>query len=175
MWRGRSSRVYTVPATEVHWRGSRFRSQLEVRWAVFFELLGLRWFYEPAKFRVTYRIGYIPDFYLQGVEVGGMKGVWVEVKPGAFTSDEYYKAASVVVDERKPFLCLAGRPGNAVLTVLMPGELQSGETDYLVTMRKGTLESVFEGTGKDVADACARAERIGFTWTGQPESRIELD
>jgi hypothetical protein len=35
-----------IVAIETMYRGTRFRSQLEARWAVFFDRLGLPWRYE---------------------------------------------------------------------------------------------------------------------------------
>lgn len=53
------------------YRGRRFRSRLEARWAVMFDLLEWRYEYEPYDLK-----GWIPDFALFGVEE-----ILVEVKP----------------------------------------------------------------------------------------------
>ncbi len=64
-----------MKAIETKYKGYRFRSRLEARWAVFFDEIGVKWEYEPAGFDT--RIGpYLPDFYLP--IVGG--GTWVEIK-----------------------------------------------------------------------------------------------
>ena len=57
------------------YKGVRFRSRAEARWAAVFEQYGWRWEYEPIDL-----FGYIPDFvlYLD-------KPVLVEVKGGALT------------------------------------------------------------------------------------------
>jgi hypothetical protein len=39
---------------ETHYLGCRFRSRLEARWAVFFEALGIKWWYEPEGFSLRY-------------------------------------------------------------------------------------------------------------------------
>lgn len=52
--------------------GVRFRSRLEAKWAIFFDLLGWRWEYEPYDLN-----GYIPDFIL----IGKKRTTLVEVKP----------------------------------------------------------------------------------------------
>jgi hypothetical protein len=51
----------------------QFRSRLEARWAIFFDLLGWNWEYEPFDLP-----GWIPDFVIRGHE-GEM--ILVEVKP----------------------------------------------------------------------------------------------
>lgn len=63
------------PAT---YRGARFRSRLEARWAAFFDQAGWRWEYEPIDLD-----GWAPDFALVGAEGPLM----VEVKPIEWTND----------------------------------------------------------------------------------------
>jgi hypothetical protein len=63
------------PETAAHsyattYRGTRFRSRLEARWAAFFDLIDWSWVYEPFDTE-----GWIPDFLVRGafpflVEVG---------------------------------------------------------------------------------------------------------
>lgn len=55
------------------YRGVRYRSLLEARWAAFFSLLGISFCYEPFE-----TPGYIPDFLLAG-------RVLCEVRPFAWT------------------------------------------------------------------------------------------
>jgi hypothetical protein len=57
--------------------GTLFRSRLEARWAVFFDLIGITWQYEPEYFKEDFGdrvIRYLPDFYLPDLQC------WVEVK-----------------------------------------------------------------------------------------------
>lgn len=69
-----------IKAIETRYKGYRFRSRLEARWAVFFEALGIEWTYEPQGFErewpegVTHR--YLPDFR---ITIGKIE-YWVEVK-----------------------------------------------------------------------------------------------
>jgi hypothetical protein len=52
-----------IKAIETSYKGYRFRSRLEARWAVFFENAKLEWIYEPQGFVVNGK-PYLPDFYL---------------------------------------------------------------------------------------------------------------
>ena len=61
-----------IKAIETVYKGIRFRSRLEARWAAMFDLLDWRWEYEPVDL-----LGYIPDFVLR-FPAGP---VLVEVKP----------------------------------------------------------------------------------------------
>lgn len=63
------------PAIETVYKGYRFRSRLEARWAVYFDALGIRYEYEPQGFDLGAVGYYLPDFYLPDFEA------WVEIKP----------------------------------------------------------------------------------------------
>jgi hypothetical protein len=39
---------------ETYYRGCRFRSRIEARWAVFFDTLGIKWWYEPEGFSLRF-------------------------------------------------------------------------------------------------------------------------
>lgn len=64
------SKLSSFGAIQTAYRAFEFRSRLEAKWAMFFDLCGWNWAYEP-----TERHGYIPDFVL------GFRPTLVEVKP----------------------------------------------------------------------------------------------
>lgn len=70
-----------IKAIETHYKGYRFRSRLEARWAVFFDALGIRWTYESEGYERDWNgpLRYLPDFVIQ-VGSGGVDRVFVEVK-----------------------------------------------------------------------------------------------
>lgn len=80
----------TIKAIETSYRGYRFRSRLEARWAVFFETLGVKWEYEPEGFELPDGDRYLPDFRLLGGAYGGHNDLWVEVK-GRFDKDNFHR------------------------------------------------------------------------------------
>lgn len=61
-----------IKAIETKYKGYRFRSRLEARWAVFFENVGAEWEYETEGFDLE-GLYYLPDFKVDG-------GFWYEVK-----------------------------------------------------------------------------------------------
>lgn len=73
-----------MKAIETTYKGYRFRSRLEARWAVFFDALGLQWEYEPEGF-VTSAGWYLPDFRVRRTHRAGVD--WVEVKPSGSSVD----------------------------------------------------------------------------------------
>lgn len=98
-----------IRAIETRYRGYRFRSRLEARWAVLFDHLGVRWEYEKEGFSLPSG-PYLPDFY---VEVQG-QAFWVEVKPNTKDgiSDREWMLLSELSEATK--LCAAffiGVPG----------------------------------------------------------------
>lgn len=72
-----------LQAIETAYKGYRFRSRLEARWAVFFDVLGVRWEYEKEGFRLKPNDLYLPDFWLPDFVIDhpdSPKGVWIEIK-----------------------------------------------------------------------------------------------
>ena len=78
-----------IKAIETVYKGWRFRSRLEARWAVFFDVLGLEYVYEPEGFDLGELGWYLPDFWFPLLECYG------EVKPKTLTEIEYAKAAAL--------------------------------------------------------------------------------
>ncbi len=70
-----------IKAIETEYKGYRFRSRLEARWAVFFDALGITWEYEKEGYDLGEAGWYLPDFWLPEFKC------FVEIK-GADCSDE---------------------------------------------------------------------------------------
>ena len=82
-----------MQAIETEYRGYKFRSRLEARWAVFFDEIGARWEYEPEGFVLEDGTKYLPDFLLHGVRGRGAAkngDIYIEVK-GALTQEDLHK------------------------------------------------------------------------------------
>lgn len=63
-----------MKAIETRYKGYRFRSRLEARWAVFFDALGVKYEYESEGFDLDGQ-WYLPDFWVPEWDC------WVEIKP----------------------------------------------------------------------------------------------
>ena len=93
-----------IRAIGTRYAGCFFRSRLEARWAVFFDVLDIDWEYEPDGFRLPSG-AYLPDFRLPTMQC------WVEVKPRMLTRPELvraYELASATEAEGWRFLALEG-------------------------------------------------------------------
>ncbi len=93
-----------MKSIETRWKGYRFRSRLEARWAIFFESMDIEFQYEVDGFRLSDGACYIPDFYLPKLHQ------WAEVKPDQPSGEEISKAVSLVRDSGKELLWLVGPP-----------------------------------------------------------------
>ena len=79
----------TIKAIETRYKGYRFRSRLEARWAVFFDACGYKWEYEPEGYVLPCGTHYLPDFKLFGTDGNGDDYVFlIEVKPSEESLDD---------------------------------------------------------------------------------------
>lgn len=78
-----------VKAIETVFRGNRFRSRIEARWAVFYTEMGIRYEYEREGFDLGEAGLYLPDFWLPDL------GFWVEIKGTKMTDAEEAKVSAL--------------------------------------------------------------------------------
>jgi len=63
-----------IKAIETFYKGSKFRSRLEAKWAVFFNILKIPYEYEKEGFDLGGDIYYLPDFWMPTLKC------WIEIK-----------------------------------------------------------------------------------------------
>ena len=73
-----------IKAIETLYNGYRFRSRLEARWAVFFDMGNIKYEYEPEGYKLPDGTLYLPDFYLPELDLyaevkGERDGAWEEI------------------------------------------------------------------------------------------------
>lgn len=118
-----------LKAIETRYKGYRFRSRLEARWAVFFEALGLDWKYEAQGFDVGGR-SYLPDFELTDPR-GGITYVEVKGDPDGIASNRYecQRYADFVNGHNAQLLLLGDIPRPDIETACHP----------IITIEQGLL------------------------------------
>ena len=79
---------------ETVYKGYRFRSRLEARWAVFFDTLGIPYEYEKEGYDLD-GVWYLPDFWLPRHEY------WIEIKGERPTDEEEEKASRLAKQSGK--------------------------------------------------------------------------
>jgi hypothetical protein len=82
-----------VKPIETVYKGYRFRSRLEARWAVFFDALGIEWEYEKEGYDLGEAGWYLPDFWLPEATLEARRkiGYFVEIKGEKPNPDELRK------------------------------------------------------------------------------------
>ena len=85
----RMAMTYSIAPIPTTYNGIQFRSRLEARWALFFDILGIKYEYEPEGFIGCYGSKYLPDFYLPEYDI------YVEVKG---TKEQLYEDYIKIVD-----------------------------------------------------------------------------
>lgn len=105
-----------ITAIPTEYKGYRFRSRLEARWAVFFDACRVSWEYEPEGFALPNGQFYLPDFLLHGCAGRSPSDLYVEVKGKMTKADaEKIRQFSGVIDidnheVLNPILIVAGIP-----------------------------------------------------------------
>jgi len=103
-----------ITPIETQYRGYRFRSRLEARWAVYFDAVGIKWEYEPQGFDLGGE-WYLPDFWLPQVQM------WAEVKfAGGFSAQARALISRLVEGSQFPCLLLEGTPSAKPYTAIHP-------------------------------------------------------
>lgn len=132
-----------VKAIETRYGQSRFRSRLEARWAVFFDMFGIPFVYEHEGFELPSG-KYLPDFWLPE------QPAWAEVKPTRFTLEERRRCEELCVLTGDDVLLLDGLPEDRPFTVLFVfgGNLHSAELPlYVLTARTHSRRYIEDLTG----------------------------
>lgn len=86
-----------IQPQETSFRGIRYRSKTEAKWAVFFSVLGVDYRYEETAFKLETGDMYLPDFFIQEFNA------YLEVKPDSdLIVTEECKKARQLAKELKP-------------------------------------------------------------------------
>jgi len=79
-----------IKAIETVYKGYRFRSRIEARWAVFFDTLGIKYEYEKEGYDLD-GLWYLPDFWLPELKC------WIEIKGEEPTIEECMKCKKLML------------------------------------------------------------------------------
>ena len=163
-----------IQAIETFYKGYRFRSRLEARWAVFFEELGIKWQYEVEGFELPGG-RYLPDFQLP------KWNMFVEVKPPSDIVTKNTANKSVYMAGRMKLPCyrpfdvdqnfsdVFDYPRNNVLAEIQPREFCGARIRYTGPWRhNGKAHGVLHGSddvyfnGSDMENYIVRKSMAGI-------------
>lgn len=100
-----------LKAIETRYKGYRFRSRLEARWAVFFDAIKIKWEYEVEGYKLPSG-WYLPDFWLPKLK----GGCFAEVKPTTEKKD-FEKAYELCRYGLKQVLLCDGTPKESTFLI----------------------------------------------------------
>ena len=138
-----------IKAIETEYRGFRFRSRLEARWAVFFDAAGIAWEYEPEGYDCD-GVLYLPDFR---IIVNDEFWLYVEVK-GKMQDTDLEKINNFVRSGGGPVLTV----GNIPITI------EEIDTAY-------KNDRVFELIEEDVL---FRGPEFFFAWSPETKEALKI-
>lgn len=94
------------------YKGYRFRSRLEARWAVWLDHIGVPWRYEHEGYDLGNAGPYLPDFLIPANEQAHIPAYFIEVKPDSPSPDELEKAAALALATGQWVNFFIGSPGH---------------------------------------------------------------
>lgn len=112
-----------IKSTPTKYNGHNFRSRLEARWAVYFDTIGIEWWYEMEGYQLPSG-WYLPDFWLPQVKM------FAEVKPTKFTELEFTKAKELVEGTGYECILLDGVPDERTF-LFVSNDFDDHFSDYL--------------------------------------------
>lgn len=132
------------------YRAVGFRSMLEARWAVYFDVLGVVWIHEPQTFRLQNGRNYLPDYHLP------VLNAHLEVKPRDYLDDiakdpdkqkSFEKAWGLASITREDVILMAGEPrrqnGKGFRWISTEQGCQVGDTSWYICSQCGLAMTTF--------------------------------
>lgn len=143
---------------ETIYKGYRFRSRLEARWAVFFDVLGMKWDYEKEGYDLGKLGWYLPDFWLpHSVEELAREGwgLWCEIKPLPTTDLELQKAIALALHTKHNVLIIQGSCGQGEYEITKISVVHHDPPEIIKNFQFAEI-----GGDRQAAFAAARAARF---------------
>jgi hypothetical protein len=153
------TRTKDIKAIETEYKGYRFRSRLEARWAVFFDCLGIKWEYEVEGFDLHYNGKYLPDFHLS------LDGSFVEIKPMSpdGIDEALEKCAELSMALKKDVWLIMGSPDRHSAT---------GFENGVVSFRGSVIEYFNGGIKRFCSFGHEDDEMYALSWPHKKEAAI---
>lgn len=144
-----------IKAIETEYRGCRFRSRLEARFAVLFDALKVKWEYEKEGFDLGSLGYYLPDFWLpHTVEELAQDGwgLWCEIKPFKATEIELQKAIALAAMTKHNVLLFQGSCGQNEYDVTKISAVHFSPPKLIENLRFRDIDGYIHlANGKDLA------------------------
>lgn len=161
--------TYIAPIQTVY-KGYRFRSRLEARWAVFFDAMGWVWEYESDGY-VVFGERYLPDFWLPEFKT------FIEIKPETYSEREMLLCRGLAELTQTSVILVHGLPRD---DIAYPLYHNTGTGDDVSLCRfRDTVDGywfigIVENPEFTEAVNAARAARFEYGENGAPKRRATL-
>jgi len=146
-----------VKPIETKYKGFRFRSRLEARWAVFMDAIGVKYRYEDEAYDLD-GLYYLPDFWIPSLKC------FLEIKPCNPTEEERECASRLAKHTGNRVFIGIGMPslefdsdehGNAVSNIeVFYSEGWDEHHQWVVCVECGCAEITFEGKHDNLTCKC---------------------
>ena len=93
-----------MKAIETIYNGTNYRSKTEAKWALFMDLIGCKFIYEPQAYDLGESGCYLPDFWLPALDA------FVEIKPDIVIDSRTSPTAALCAFTRKNVFTFCGSP-----------------------------------------------------------------
>lgn len=114
-----------IKPLETQYKGYRFRSRTEARWAVFFDALCIKWEYEKEGYDLGAAGWYLPDFWLLANDIPEDEyfgsGYFIEIKGQHPTSAEFKRLIELEQQTGHTCICFAGAIGEHETFLIQEG------------------------------------------------------
>lgn len=155
-----------IGAIETVYKGYRFRSRLEARWAVFFDELKIEYLYEPEGYVLHDDSKYLPDFFLSDIR-GGM---WLEIKPIEFSDNSAIKKLEMLCTlTNKQGMLLEGDP--VISTIIggfeIPSDFNSRLSWTIIQNIENGADDFFACDYPYIFCICPWCGKIGVEYDGR--------
>lgn len=81
-----------IKSLDTSYKGYKFRSRLEAKWAYYFDQVGVKYEYEPTGFSLGELGCYLPDFYLPELKT------YIEIKPEVADRESVFKKLCCIIE-----------------------------------------------------------------------------
>jgi hypothetical protein len=158
-----------IRAIETQYKGYRFRSRSEARWALFMDEAGVEWTYEDEGYELD-GVRYLPDFYLP------KQDCWLEVKgarPEARSTDAE-KTRRLAEASGKAVYVISGEIGpDYVIEVFGPGRFLKYRWCICIRCKKAGI--AMNGNAARLPCLCFRDDEIYVSdnWTKIREALLK--
>lgn len=131
-----------IKAIETVYKGYRFRSRLEARWAVFLDAVNVEWEYEVEGFELPDGTRYLPDFLIKPNISHLPDGLYLEIKPTDPSDVEMSKAKHLCYGTGMRVDFGMGLPGEYPLIALRSSKIPDSVLYYMAMAIADDCEEV---------------------------------